>query len=298
MHLSSYNIVLKFRTLVVKHFQNEKIKLLDVSSYGVDGTYRDIFSDTNKFVYVGLDLQPGPKVDYVPKNPYSWSELENESFDVIISGQAFEHIEFPWLIITEMNKKLKRNGLICIVAPSRGPEHKYPIDCWRYYPDGFRALAKWTNLKVLEAKTCWNKSGFSDGSDQWGDSFCILWKEENERLCKWANPCSSSPCAINKNNPLESGKTASYYSFARDEIIEAVKKNGLPAKRILEIGCAKGATGKKIKAKMSVDYYLGVEICEKAADVARQQLDKVIVADIEKTNLGDCGVKTRSSWPT
>ena len=114
----------------------------------------------------------------------AWPELQDESFEVIISGQAFEHIEYPWLIIEEMNRVLKKNGLICIVAPSRGPEHKYPVDCWRYYPDGFRALAKWANLEVLDAKTSWGKSGFTDGSDQWGDTFCILYKPENQDKMK------------------------------------------------------------------------------------------------------------------
>ncbi len=184
MHSSSFNMVLQFRNLVLKHFTNERIRILDVGSYGINGTYRDIFSDEMKFSYAGLDLQPGPNVDYVPENPYAWPELEDEYFDVIISGQAFEHIEFPWLIINEMKKKLKINGLICIVAPSRGPEHKYPVDCWRYYPDGFRALAKWAGLRVLEAKTCRGASGFSDGSDQWGDSFCILCKDESENSTK------------------------------------------------------------------------------------------------------------------
>ncbi len=90
---------------------------------------------------------------------------------------------------------------------------------------------------------------------------------------------------------MESGKTASYYSFARGEIIDAVVKNGLSAKRVLEIGCAGGATGKKMKETMPVDYYVGVEICEEAAGIARQHLDRVIVADIEKSDLMDCGLK-------
>ena len=180
MHQSSFHIITNFRELVEKNFPQEKIRLLDVGSYGVNGTYKEIFPDSEKYLYTGLDVNPGPNVDYVPSDPYCWPELQDESFDVIISGQAFEHIEYPWLIIEEMNRVLKKNGLICIVAPSRGPEHKYPVDCWRYYPDGFRALAKWVHLDVLDAKTSWGKSGFTDGSDQWGDTFCILYKPENQ----------------------------------------------------------------------------------------------------------------------
>jgi len=286
MHQSSYNIMMQFRNLVTRHFEKEKISILDVGSYGVNGTYKEIFSDEKMFCYTGLDLKPGPNVDYVPHDPYDWPELENESYDVVISGQAFEHIEYPWLVIRELAAKLRKNGLACIVAPSRGPEHKYPVDCWRYYPDGFYALAKWAGLEILEAKTNWGASGFSDGSDQWGDTFCILYKPENHngkikpqytrRIAFDVNHC---------NNPLRSNKKSSYYGFARGEVIDALVNNKVPARTVLEIGCAAGATGKTLKEKLSVDTYVGIELSKEAAEIAEQYLDRVIYPDIEKTDL-------------
>ncbi|MBI5849282.1 MAG: glycosyltransferase [Nitrospirae bacterium] len=293
MHQSSFSIVTRFRELVEKHFSQRPIQLLDVGSYGVNGTYKEIFADTAKFLYTGLDVNPGPNVDYVPADPYSWPELKDETFDVIISGQAFEHIEFPWLVIEEMKRTLKKNGLICIVAPSRGPEHKYPVDCWRYYPDGFRALAKWAGLEVLESKTFWGTSGFSDGSDQWGDSFCILYKPNDVHgAVKHKRAERKSFAAAHQNNPLKSAKKSSYFGFARNEVVEALVKNRIPAGKVLEIGCAGGATGKSLKEKMAIDSYVGIELSEEAAGIARQHLDKVIVADIERTDLQkDHGLK-------
>ncbi|MBI5416532.1 glycosyltransferase [Candidatus Poribacteria bacterium] len=286
MHQSSFNIVNKFRDIVDKHFNNTLLKILDVGSYGVNGTYKEIFSDKNKYLYTGLDLAPGPNVDFVPKDPYSWNELEPGSFDVIISGQTFEHIEFPWLIMEEMENKIKPNGLICLIAPSRGPEHKYPLDCWRYYPDGFCALAKWVGLKVLDVKTVWGSSGFSDGSDQWGDTFAIMHKDvvktSEKKIKHTRKPINNT---INRNNPLISSKKDFYYAFERNEIIEAIIKNRITAKKVLEIGCATGATGKKLINSTCVDYYVGIELSEQAAKIASQHLDKVIVADIEKTDL-------------
>ncbi|MBI5634139.1 MAG: glycosyltransferase [Nitrospirae bacterium] len=293
MHQSSFSILTRFRDLVQKHFPQGPIQLLDVGSYGVNGTYKEIFADAAKFLYTGLDVNPGPNVDYVPVDPYSWPELKDETFDVIISGQAFEHIEFPWLVIEEMKRTLKKNGLICIVAPSRGPEHKYPVDCWRYYPDGFRALAKWADLEVLESKTFWGTSGFSDGSDQWGDSFCILYKPAGGPvMIKHKRAERRSFAAAHQYNPLKSDKKGSYYGFARNEVVEALVKNRIPAGKVLEIGCAGGATGKSLKEKMAVDSYVGIELSEEAAQIARQHLDKVIVADIERTDLqNDHGLK-------
>jgi hypothetical protein len=61
----------------------------------------------------------------------------------------------------------------CIIAPSSGPEHRYPVDCWRIYPDGFVALAALAELEVLQAVTQWEDAGYTDGSDTWHDSMLI-----------------------------------------------------------------------------------------------------------------------------
>jgi len=286
MHHSSFHIIIRFREFLDKNFPHDKIKFLDLGFYGVNGTYKEIFADSTKYAYTGLDVNPGPNVDYVPSNPYEWPEFEDDAFDVIVSGQAFEHIEYPWLIIQEMARVLKKNGLICIVAPSRGPEHKYPVDCWRYYPDGLRALAKWANLQVLDAKTNWGKSGFTDGSDQWGDSFCILFKPENQDKIKpHERKAKIASHAVNRNNPLKQSKQDSYYGFARPDVIAAIIKNKIPAGKVLEIGCAGGATGKSLKEQLPVQSYVGVDISPEAAVIAKNYLDRVIVANIEETDL-------------
>jgi hypothetical protein len=57
------------------------------------------------------------------------------------------------------------------------------LDCWRYYPDGLRALAKWGKFEVLEATTQWEKQNYKiDDSDLWMDSMLVgkkLSTEEN-----------------------------------------------------------------------------------------------------------------------
>ncbi len=132
--------------------KKNKYTVLDVGSYGVNGTYKEIFFGNN-FTYTGLDIVDGPNVDLVPKNIYSWLEIPDNHFDIVISGQAFEHIEFFWLTMYEIARVLKKGGLICIIAPSNLKEHRYPVDCWRFFSDGMVSLARWTNLTVLHAHT-------------------------------------------------------------------------------------------------------------------------------------------------
>ena len=57
-----------------------------------------------------------------------------------------------WASILEITRVLKPGGHAFITAPSRGHIHNVQ-DCWRFYPDGMRALAAWSRLELREAFT-------------------------------------------------------------------------------------------------------------------------------------------------
>jgi SAM-dependent methyltransferase len=128
----------------------QTIKILDVGSYDVNGSYRRFFPQP-QFDYTGMDMVPGPNVDVVLHNPYDWETLATDSFDVIVSGQTFEHNEFFWVTLAEMARVLKKGGKLCIVAPNQVHEHRYPVDCYRFYTDGMVSLARYIQFKVLHA---------------------------------------------------------------------------------------------------------------------------------------------------
>lgn len=137
------------------------VKVLDIGSYNVNGCYKSFFGYT-QVQYTGLDLTPGPNVDFVPNDPYSWTELADETFDFVISGNAFEHIEYPWLTMKEIYRVLKTGGFACILAPFAHVEHRYPVDCYRYFSDGFKALAKWADLDIIEVTVGGIPNGTTD----------------------------------------------------------------------------------------------------------------------------------------
>jgi SAM-dependent methyltransferase len=128
----------------------QPIKILDVGSYDVNGSYRQFFPQP-QFDYTGMDMVPGPNVDVVLHNPYDWESFATDSFDVIISGQTFEHNEFFWVTLTEMARVLKKGGVLCIIAPNQVHEHRYPVDCYRFYTDGMVSLARYIQFQVLHA---------------------------------------------------------------------------------------------------------------------------------------------------
>lgn len=174
MHLSSYE---NMSRLIQKHRLKEAPgKVLDIGSQRVAGqeyVYRTLFEKIG-WEYTGLDIVDGANVDVLAESteklPYA-----DETYDLVISGQAFEHIPFFWVTFAEMARVVKQSGKIFLIAPSRGPEHKYPVDCWRFYPDGCQALADWAGLELLSAFTEWEPHE-DPGSAPWGDTVGVFHK--------------------------------------------------------------------------------------------------------------------------
>lgn len=180
MHKSSY---LRMEYLV-KHYapffaaDKERISVLEIGSCDAEGSYRKLF-DNCHCSYTGLDMEHGPNVDVVPEDIYHWAEIEDESFDLVISGQVFEHIEYPWLTMEEIARVLKPSGFCVIIAPNSGREHKAPKDCYRYFADGLTALAKWAGLKVRHVSVAGVPGDENSGAwvSDWNDGCLVAQKE-------------------------------------------------------------------------------------------------------------------------
>lgn len=161
------------RDAYLESYAATPLTILDVGSASIEGalSYKDVFTSPS-WRYIGLDMSPGPNVDLVPSHPYHWYEIEDGTIDVVVSGQAFEHIEWPWLTIREIARVLRVNGIAAITAPSSGSVHRFPKDCWRFYPDGLPALAAYGGLLVVE--THWDNTYAFPENAMWGDAFAIL----------------------------------------------------------------------------------------------------------------------------
>jgi SAM-dependent methyltransferase len=133
----------------MKQFQEKypltkDIKILEVGSYNVNGSYRDLWKG---YDYVGIDIVEGPGVDIVvPENYYHLGC----SFDLIISGQCIEHCARPWLLCETIGLHLKKDALFFLAAPFRWEIHNHPKDYWRFCPDGLAELIKIAGCEVLE----------------------------------------------------------------------------------------------------------------------------------------------------
>lgn len=101
--------------------------------------------------YVGLDIESGENVDLQVSDDCDWKIIEDDSYDVVLCSQVLEHTRYPWRLTQEMARVLRPLGLAFLASPSTGQVHRFPEDCFRYYPDGLSALAVAAGLQVVEA---------------------------------------------------------------------------------------------------------------------------------------------------
>jgi SAM-dependent methyltransferase len=161
MHQSAFENARIFYDKYIKGNFGSEATVVEFGSYDVNGTLKPIFSSHK---YVGIDMFAGPNVDIV-SNSHS-VPLEDASVDVILSSSNFEHDDQFWTTILEMCRLIKPGGYIYICAPSAGPYHGHPGDCWRFYADSWKALEKWSiqnkyNITLVESYIC-QKDGWKD----------------------------------------------------------------------------------------------------------------------------------------
>ena len=154
--------------------KNNYLKILDVGSLDTSEdnyNYKSIFNE-DRWSYEGLDFRKGDNVDIVVDDIYNIQEVNNESYDVVISGQLFEHLGFFWLTMGEIDRILKPGGICCIIAPSGGPKHGIEdTDCYRFYEDGMRALANYVDFEIIHASV-----NNDDNAKPWSDA-CLVAKK-------------------------------------------------------------------------------------------------------------------------
>jgi SAM-dependent methyltransferase len=118
----SHSQQLEFLKIVIATLgdKTETQKVLEIGSYDVNGTIRDIVGTCES--YTGVDLVAGPGVDLVAFGHEL--DFESESFDLTLSAECFEH-DLHWTkTFLNMTRLTKSNGIVAFTCASLGrPEH-------------------------------------------------------------------------------------------------------------------------------------------------------------------------------
>jgi SAM-dependent methyltransferase len=130
-----------------------RVGVLDCGSLNVNGTLRDLFTDSD---YCGVDIRPGPNVDYVSRIhelPFAAG-----AFDTVVSAEMLEHDEYWRESLQAMYEMLRGGGLLAISAAGTGrKEHgtQRATDGNRLYgtsPDYYRNLTRADILTAFDGQ--------------------------------------------------------------------------------------------------------------------------------------------------
>ena len=146
-------------------FVPQGISVLDIDATRGIWNYSTAVEEHNSKYYC-LDMQVG--ADYTPAEIYNWGDSVPHGWDCIISGQCLEHDKFFWKTLEQISERLKQGGVCIIIVPSKGHEHRYPIDCYRFYQDCGPVFAEIMGCELLHVE--WNHES------EWGDLAIVLQK--------------------------------------------------------------------------------------------------------------------------
>jgi len=175
-----HNTAMKHAKLFFDTYVEDRsdLTILDIGAQDVNGSLRSVAPPSCK--YVGVDFAEGKGVDVVIDDPYGLP-FEDTSVDVCVSSSCFEHSEFFWLSFLEVFRILKPNGLFYLNVPSNGYFHRYPVDCWRFYPDSGRALQNWAQRNGYAAVLLESFIGKQE-SGVWNDFVAVFAKTDVHAL--------------------------------------------------------------------------------------------------------------------
>lgn len=148
-------------------------RILEIGSMDVNGSLREAAKPTTQ--YVGVDLEEGPAVDVLVK-PGDKLPFDDSSFDLIMASSAFEHDPRFWDTFIEMCRVARVGGHIYVNAPSNGGVHRYPLDCWRFYPDAGLALVEHAEKNEVQIDLVESFIGkrYTDSWDGWNDFVAVF----------------------------------------------------------------------------------------------------------------------------
>ena len=152
----------------------DKPRVIDIGAQDVNGSLRQVTPP--QFEYVGLDFQKAKGVDVLLEDPYVLP-LADASVDIALSSSCFEHSEMFWVVFLEVMRVLKPTGLFYLNAPSAGSFHRYPVDCWRFYPDSGKALISWGKRSGLNPELL---ESFTQIGGRWQDYIAVFLKDSAE----------------------------------------------------------------------------------------------------------------------
>lgn len=141
------NSKILFHTYARDFFRKDSL-VLEIGPDAFPSSYRRlILNETAR--WDTLDIYENPKLTYSNSEENRFPIPDNQ-YDVVLAANVIEHVKKPWVWLKEVGRVCKPGGRIVLVTPVSWPYHPAPVDCYRIYPDGMKALLEDAGLKVVQ----------------------------------------------------------------------------------------------------------------------------------------------------
>jgi SAM-dependent methyltransferase len=113
------------------------MRVLEMGPDGFPSSFRQRVS--RNVTWDTADIYESPQLTYSKSDAYNLP-VANDSYDVVFSAQVIEHVPRIWKWFPELARVTRPGGLVITINPTSWPYHEAPIDCWRIFPEGMKAL--------------------------------------------------------------------------------------------------------------------------------------------------------------
>ena len=176
MHPTAMQNCQQFFATYAGAFHDAHTRVIEIGSQDINGSLRACCP--SRFEYCGVDFVAGKGVDVVLDDPYVLP-FDTTSVDIVVTSSCLEHSEMFWVLFLEAMRILRPHGLLYVNVPSNGEFHRFPVDCWRFYPDSGPALVTWAKRNGLNPALLESYTSEQIG-DVWNDYVAVFVKDERE----------------------------------------------------------------------------------------------------------------------
>jgi SAM-dependent methyltransferase len=130
-----------------QHFRPDA-RVLEIGPDREPSTYRSIVGPTAAWDTLDFASRTDVPLTYRTTDEYHFP-VPDAQYDVVFAAQVIEHVRKIWRWMPELTRVCRPGGLVIVINPVSWHFHESPVDCWRIYPEGMRALCEDAGLDVV-----------------------------------------------------------------------------------------------------------------------------------------------------
>lgn len=115
-----------------------------------------VLKNSKVITYTGLDIEAAIDYESDVKPDVAWDGItmpfENESFETAFGTEVLEHCPDPSVVLKEVHRVLKPNGVFFFTVPFLWPLHEVPHDEFRYTPFALQRHLEDVGFNKIELK--------------------------------------------------------------------------------------------------------------------------------------------------